>query len=141
MKVVIDTNVLVSSLSSKSIYHWLIKALLKGEFEIFVTDEILLEYEEVLKDKYSVDVASNFLLALNDLPNAHFCNIYYHWNLIRDQDDNKFADCYVAAGAQYLVSNDSDFSNLKSVPFPKINVLKIDEFEIILNGMLNKFES
>jgi predicted nucleic acid-binding protein len=32
IKVVIDTNVLVSALSSKSIHHWLIQALLNEQF-------------------------------------------------------------------------------------------------------------
>jgi len=57
MKVVIDTNVLVAALSSKSIHHWLIQALLNEQFQLFVTDEILLEYEEILKSKYSETVA------------------------------------------------------------------------------------
>ena len=132
IKVIIDTNVLVSALSSKSVYHWLIQALLNERFQLFVTDEILLEYEEVLRTKYSDAVAGNFLIAIKELPNVHFTHVYFRWNLIKDQDDNKFVDCYVASGSQYLLSHDSDFSVLKTVPFPKINVLKIDEFKLIL---------
>ena len=68
IKTVIDTNVFVSSLSSKSVFHWLIELLLNEQIELYITDEILLEYEEVLKSKYSEKVASNFLIALNELP-------------------------------------------------------------------------
>lgn len=133
MKVVIDTNVLVSALSSKSVHHWLIQALLNEQFQLFVTDEILLEYEEVLKSKYSETVAGNFLIALNELPNVYFAHVYFHWNLINgDPDDNKFIDCYVAAGALYLVTHDSHFSVLKSVLFPKVNLVTIDGFKLIL---------
>ncbi len=64
IKVVIDTNVLVSALSSKSVHHWLIRALLNERFQLFVTDEIVLEYEEVLRAKYSETVANNFLRQL-----------------------------------------------------------------------------
>ena len=64
IKTVIDTNVLVSALSSNSIYHWLIELLLEDKLDLYVTDEILLEYEEVLKAKYSEKVATNFLTAL-----------------------------------------------------------------------------
>ncbi len=135
IKAVIDTNVLVSALSSKSIYHWLIASLLNEQYELYLTDEILLEYEEILKSKYSETVAANFLIALKELPNVYFAHVYFRWNLISDPDDNKFVDCYVAAGAQYLISHDSHFSVLKTVSFPKVNVVKIDEFNgILING-------
>jgi len=133
MKVVIDTNVLVSALSSKSIHHWLIQALLDEQFQLFVTDEILMEYEEILKSKYSETVADNFLIALNELPNVYFARVYFYWNLITgDPDDNKFVDCYVAAGALYLISHDAHFSILKSISFPKVNLLTIAEFKLML---------
>ncbi len=73
-----------------------------------------------------------FLIALKELPNVHYTHVYFRWNLITDEDDNKFVDCYVAAGSNYLVTHDSHFSPLKSIPFPKINSVKIDEFKLIL---------
>ena len=45
-----------------------------------------------------------------------------------DPDDNKFVDCAFAAGADYLVSEDSHFNELRSVPFPKLNLVTLDEF-------------
>ncbi len=134
IKTVIDTNVLVSALSSKSIHHWLIELLLDEKFEAYITDEILLEYEEVLKTKYSDSVATNFLIALKELPNVYFTHVYFRWNLISDPDDNKFVDCYIAAGAHYLISHDSHFSILKRINFPKVNIIKIQEFEGILKS-------
>jgi uncharacterized protein len=133
IKAIIDTNVLVSALSTRSMYHWLIDALLDERFQLYITDEILLEYEEVLKAKYSESVANNFLIALNELPNVHFVHVFFRWNLITDQDDNKFVDCYVAAGAYYLVTQDSHFSRLKTVTFPEINVVGIEQFNLVLN--------
>lgn len=132
-KTVIDTNVLVASLSSRSKYHWLIEFLIYERIELYVTEDILFEYEEILKIKYSQAVASNFLAALNDSPNVFHAKVYYRWNLIRDPDDNKFVDCYVSAGADYLLSHDKHFSILKTVPFPKVNVVRIDEFQVALN--------
>jgi uncharacterized protein len=96
---------------------------------LFVTEEILLEYEEVLKTKYSDSVASNFLLALRELPNVFYSRVFFRWNLIIDPDDNKFVDCYIASGAHYLITRDSHFSILKSVAFPKVNVASIEEFK------------
>src|SRR5579871_2043333 len=124
IKTVIDTNVLVSALSSKSIYHWLIELLLEEKIELFVTEEILLEYEEVLRSKYSETVASNFLVALRELPNVYYAQVYFRWNLIKDPDDNKFVDCYVASGSHYLITQDSHFSVLKNIAFPRVNVMQ-----------------
>ena len=129
MKLVIDTNILVSSLSRHSVYHWLIQDLLEGKFDLYITNEILLEYEEILKSKYAPSVAHYFILALKELPNVYFTHVYYRWELLKDKDDNKFVDCYVAANAEYLLTHDSGFKQLKFVPFPKINTVSLDEFK------------
>jgi predicted nucleic acid-binding protein len=50
---VIDTNVLLVSISSKSQYHWIFQGLIDQEFEIAITTDILSEYEEIISDKYS----------------------------------------------------------------------------------------
>ena len=134
IKTVIDTNVLVSAISTKSIYHWLLDLLLDETIELYVTEEILLEYEEILKSKYSESVASNFLVSLRELPNVHYAHVYFRWNLISDPDDNKFADCYIASGAHYLITHDKHFSVLKTIMFPKVNVVRIEEFEAALKS-------
>jgi predicted nucleic acid-binding protein len=45
-----------------------------------------------------------------------------------DPDDNKFVDCAFAAGADYLVSEDSHFKVLRQTPFPQLNLVTLDEF-------------
>ena len=50
-------------------------------------------------------------------------------NLITaDPDDNKFVDCAFAAGADYLVSEDSHFNVLNKISFPQLNLVTLDEF-------------
>ena len=129
VKVVIDTNALVSSLSSKSAFHKLIRLILEEDINMFVTDEILFEYEEVLHKKYSETVAQNFLSALKEIPTVQYVNIYFKWNLLtEDEDDNKFVDCYLAANAEYLITNDSGYNILKKSDFPKFNLIKLEDF-------------
>ena len=77
-----------------------------------------MEYEEILKSKYSETVASNFLVSLRKLSNVNYAHVYFRWNLISDPDDNKFVDCYIASGAHYLISHDTHFSVLKTIMFP-----------------------
>lgn len=45
-KIVLDTNVFLVSISSKSKLHWIFNRLLNGEYILCVTTDILLEYSE-----------------------------------------------------------------------------------------------
>lgn len=137
MKLVIDTNVIIAALSSKSKYHWLIQWLIEGRYELCITEEIYLEYEEKLTEKYSIGIARSFLKALKELANVVSVNISYNWQLIQaDPDDNKFADCCIAANALFLITNDKHFRILETVKFPKINVINLEDFEQYCNGGL-----
>ncbi|MDR1951266.1 MAG: PIN domain-containing protein, partial [Bacteroidales bacterium] len=63
-------------------------------------------------------------------PHTSQINPRYKWNLITvDTDDNKFVDCALNAGADYIVTNDRHFNVLKDIEFPKINVIDIDTFK------------
>lgn len=128
VKVIIDTNVLVSSLASKSPFHKIIRDILAGDLELYITADILMEYEEVFCKKYSQSVASNFVAALIELPNVFYTTVYFRWNLLDDPDDNKFVDCYVASNANLLITNDADFRKLKQIAFPAVTVITIQEF-------------
>jgi uncharacterized protein len=129
MRVVVDTNVLLVSIPSRSCYRPIFNALLEGKFELAFSNDILAEYIEILEEKTNTIIASNIGELLLSLPNAIKTEVYYNWELIQnDRDDNKFVDCAIAANAKFLVSNDRHFSVLKSVEFPKLEVIRIDEF-------------
>ena len=132
MKLVIDTNALISSLSSKSKYHWLIQWLRASKYQLCVSSEIYLEYEEKLKEKYNLMVAEAFLNALKELPNVTNTEVFYNWNLIHeDPDDNKFVDCAVASNVDFIITNNKHFNVLKTIGFPLINVIRLEDFEIL----------
>ena len=129
MKVVIDCNILVICLSSKSPYHIIYQSLIQGKFNLVLSSEILLEYQEVLQQKYSVPTANALVALLKELPNIQFYTPFYNWMLINaDPDDNKYTDCAIAGSANFIVTEDKHFGVLKAIPFPEITVLSIDEF-------------
>lgn len=134
MRFVIDTNIFVSALSATSPHHWVIDSLLDEEFEICISHDIVLEYEEVLTRKYSVKTASNFLKALQEIPSAHQIEVYFNWNLLDDPDDNKFVDVAVAGGAAFIVSEDRDFRKLSEVKFPKVGLMRLVDFKLWLEA-------
>jgi len=101
-----------------------------GEFELCYTTEILQEYEEVLSRFYSMGIAEFTVGAILKSQNAIQITPHYKWNLIStDPDDNKFVDCALNAGADFIVTNDKHFNILKEIDFPKINIVDIDTFK------------
>jgi uncharacterized protein len=137
MKVVIDTNCLLSSIPPKSVHYWLYRAFENEVFEWIVSNEILTEYEEKISDRYSDLTAELVLSILSSAPNTTFSEPYYKWQLIeQDSDDNKFADLAISSNADYLVTNDKDFNILKELDFPKVKVVSLIEFKEIIDVLI-----
>jgi predicted nucleic acid-binding protein len=114
-------------------YHWLWQSFRQGAFTLCYSNEIIAEYEELLSRLYPPAMTENTLFLLFNSPNVARITPWYKWNLIEaDPDDNKFADCALNAGADYIVTNDRHFNVLKSLNFPPITVVNIETFKNIL---------
>jgi predicted nucleic acid-binding protein len=97
------------------------------------TTDILNEYSEVLARFYHQQFVNDIINELLLSTNVIKTNNYFKWNLIAtDFDDNKFVDCALNAGADYIVTNDRHFNVLKSLGFPPIKVVNIETFKSIL---------
>ena len=48
--------------------------------------------------------------------------------IVADPDDNKFVDCAIVSGAECIVTNDSHFDVLASIPFPHVLVKSLPAF-------------
>lgn len=133
IKVVIDTNVLLVSISKQSPYHWLYKAVIEKKIEVYLTTEILHEYEEKIAEHWSVDVARTVVRTFAELSSVHLITTYFRLQLINnDPDDNKFVDCAFASNADFLITNDRHFDVLKTISFPKINILRLEDFQPLI---------
>lgn len=133
LKFVIDTNIFVASTSEFSKYHWILKSLRNKEFDMYISNEVLSEYEEKLFEFFGSDVTNEFTEYLLTAPNVFKVSPSYFWKIIEiDPDDNKFIDCAVAANADYLVTNDKHFNVLNQTPFPKINIINIQNFTSLM---------
>lgn len=133
IKIVLDTNCLIATLSKKGHYFNVWKGLHTGKYRLCISTEILEEYEEIIGMKTNALIASNVIQTLVNSPYVDLIDPYYHFHLIHmDKDDNKFVDCAIAAGVEYLVSNDTHFNVLKTVPFPKVTVLDLVSFSNLI---------
>lgn len=139
LKLVIDTNIFIAIIGRKSPFRWIFDCIIQGKIKLCVSNEILFEYREILARKTNEKVAENIIEFLSISPSVEKTEIYFNFKLIaEDEDDNKFVDCAITANAECLVSNDKHFRVLKSIDFPKINVLKLREFEEKYKEQLTK---
>lgn len=128
--VVLDTNCLIQALPTKSLYHKVWTDFLEGKYRLCVSNEILMEYEEILAEHTSPQVAHNVVEAIARHPQTYYRESYFRFHLLSDidKDDDKFVDCAITANADYIVTEDSHFKHLKQIPFPQLKVLTLDEF-------------
>jgi len=129
LRVVLDSNVLLVSIARKSKFRPIFNSLLNGQFQAVITNEILNEYIEIIERKANAIVAHNIAESITNLPNVEKIEVSFKWNLISaDPDDNKFVDCAIAGRVKYVVTNDKHFNVLKDIPFPKVDIISIEEF-------------
>ena len=110
MKVVIDTNVIISGVFFGGPPALILKAWHDGVLQLVVSPEILEEYYEVC-ERISVrhpDVDITRILVLI----AHYSQVVEAPPLAeqvsRDSDDDKFIACAVASDTQIIISGDND---------------------------------
>ncbi len=127
-KIVLDTTVLLVSISSKSKLNWIFKSLLEGKYFLCVTTDILAEYAEIIQQQMSVLASENALGVLENLLNFIFITNHYKFNLLKDEDNNKFVDCCICANADFIVTHDSYFNILKKIDFPKVSIKNTSSF-------------
>lgn len=133
LRLVLDTNVFLVSILPHHKYWWLFEALLQQKYILLVSNEILTEYLEKCIQKYGSSLSEQRLDFLLELSNVELLTTYYNWNLIEaDPDDNKFVDCAIAGQADYLVTHDKHFNILAAIPFPKINIIRLDTLKALL---------
>jgi len=133
MRIVLDTNSLIQSVSPRSRYHAVWESLVDGRNTLCVSNEIIAEYLEILQRFIDYDTAETIIKTILNSKFVEFITPYYNFGLItQDPDDNKFVDCAIAANARYIVTNDHHYNILKGINFPPVNVINLDDFMKLL---------
>ena len=94
------------------------------------------EYAEVLHRLTDYETTDYVVKTILNSPFVELITPYFHFNLITaDLDDNKFVDCAISANARYIVTNDHHYDVLKSINFPNVNVIIVEQDWFAKNGM------
>ena len=116
MRILIDTNILISGL----FFHGLPKKLLSEmdfeKFNVCVNKEIVAEYIEKVDKKFSkAKYVLDKELRENFFSNLQKFEIKSDLKVCRDHDDDKFINCAIDAKAIYIVSGDNELFYLKCI--------------------------
>lgn len=115
LKIILDTNVIVSGLISDAIPSKILSEIVLSEkVEFCLSEEVFQEYFEVLKREkfskfYGFKVRAEIVLSrLKDI--AVFYRPVNKINLLSDKSDNKFLELAEVSSANYLITgNSTDF--------------------------------
>ena len=119
LKLVLDANTLVSAFFWEGNEAELLRKIEQGGANLYITNEILKEVEEVIKRpkfnevmrkaNLTPDQIMQKIVSLSHLVIAPKITV----KVCRDEKDNKFLECAESAKADYLVSGDEDLFILK----------------------------
>ena len=94
MRIVLDTNILLTSIPKNSKYRLIFDSFLLKQYTLVLSNEILSEYAEIIAQKANIIVSTNIIEMLLSAVNVDRQDIFFKWQLIEiDKDDNKFVDC------------------------------------------------
>ena len=110
MRIVLDTNVLISALAFPgSKPDQILYRIRRGETELFISPFILSELDRVLREKFrftkkEADVRVNAIRAIAYLitPTERITVV------TANDDDNRILECVAAAQAEFLVTGDKE---------------------------------
>ncbi len=134
-KIVLDTNVLISSILFGGKPRQILQLVIQGKISAFLSPAIFTEFKEVLdRPKFGLTHEECFAIAreIEDVFFFVFPQIVI--DLVKDDpDDNAILECALAAGVEYIVTGDPHLLTLES--FEQIRIISpatfIAEFGII----------
>lgn len=119
MKIVLDTNVLISGIFWHGAPRQILTLWAKHKLQLLITKQIFIEYIRVLQKIHKRDPVINIWTAII-IKNSIIIQDKELTKICRDVDDNKFLNCALIGMADYLISGDRDLLTIKIVGKTKI---------------------
>lgn len=135
MKIVLDTNVIVSAIQTgNQISRQILRLALSGQITPLLSNALFLEYEaitqrqEVMENCHFTTVeAEQFLDALFSV--STWIEIYYTWRPnLPDEGDNFLIELAVAGGANCIISKNGKDLKHGELLFPQLKIYRPNEF-------------
>ena len=127
MKIVIDTNVVISGVFFGGKPRMILEAAADGKLSVCASAEILSEYYEIV-DEMITHGQGHFNRNVLDplIEGTEIVITHSKINASRDSDDNKFIECAADARALYIVSGDKDLLDIQE--YEGIKIITVGDF-------------
>ena len=127
MKIVVDTNVVISGVFFGGNPRQIVEAIVNGDINAYATTEIVDEYMGIIESmierkqgRLNQSILSPFFSSLKMIESKTVVEVS------RDPDDDKFIECAVDAEALYIVSGDNDLLDIGQ--YEGIQIITAKEF-------------
>ena len=127
MRIVVDTNVVISGLFFNGYPRQVLLAVVAGRMDAFASQEITEEYDRIVQEmvnraqgKLDVDVLARLIEHLKII------ETYSNISVCRDPKDDMFLECAKDAEALFVVSGDNDLLTLKE--YEGIRIISARDF-------------
>lgn len=122
MKIVVDTNILVSAVLRGRMPKRAIQSIIdRPDWKWLASLEIIAEYKDVLlrpKFKLSQEVIEEWWEIFDTV--TQLIDVEVEVDFPRDRKDAKFLACALAGNANFLITGDRDFSEVETLGNTKI---------------------
>ena len=127
MKIVIDTNVLISGVFFGGFPRKILSAVVSQKITACATTEIINEYEEIVQEMINRKQGHINKSILSPLIKVmEIIEPVIHVEICRDPDDNKFLECAKDSHALYIVIGDKDLLVIKQ--FENVQIVTAKSF-------------
>ena len=131
---VLDTNIFVSSVFwEKGNPHKIVEKAIEGEFDVFISEEIIEELEEILRRDFneSDDFIKEQVRLIKEY--AEVVEIKERVVIVKeDFKDNKIIECAISASADFIISGDNHLLRINE--YRGIKIISPREFIDMLAG-------
>lgn len=138
MKVIIDTNVLVSAiLKDKKPEAVILFIAERPDVEWIASSKILAEYKEVIgREKFALPegIKERWFEMLDALVTV--VDVDLSIDFPRDQKDSIFLACAVVAGTNYFITGDGDFEHAEKLA--ETTILSVSQFKKLVCDVLDE---
>lgn len=113
MRIVVDTNVVISGVFFGEKPREILKSIVGGRFKASATPDIVDEYNEIVEEmivRKQGSISRNGLAGF--IAKLDIIEPITHVEVCRDPDDDKFISCAIDSKAIYIVSGDKDLLSI-----------------------------
>jgi len=126
IRVLPDTNIIISSVFWRGNPYEVIRIGILGEYQLVISAEILDEVVDKLRNKFQFPEENIRELIDILMTYCYIVDVTSKFDVVRDKKDNKIIECAFDGKVDYIVTGDPDLLVLKN--FRGIKIIKAKEF-------------